>query len=343
MHPPLKFAWILTALLGLVMPVLGLAGCSPIVMPAGQAVRDAAIEENRYIARDGTVLPLKVWPSARAPVQAIILGIHGFGDYRNAWEEPAEIWAGAGVTTYAYDQRGFGGSPTRGRWAGAATMVEDIRTMASILRQRHPGVPLYIAGESMGGALLLAAEHKGLEADGLILLATALRSRDTLGPLASGGLEVVAHLVPWLPVGPTSIDYQPTDNPRTLEKLRRDPMMVRNPRVDMAYGLVEAMDAGKEAAPHIGKPYLMLHGLGDKIVPQEPVMSAIELMPRRSDSHLAFYGKGYHLLLRDKEGPIVAADIVAWMGDKKADLPSGSDAAKSRPDLARLWGRKRLF
>ena len=329
---------IVAALLGAVM----LANCAPMVVPAGQARHPPLLEEGRYLAADGTALPLTVWPATKGTfAKAVILGLHGFGDYRTAWEDPAAIWAGDGVTTYAFDQRGFGGSPTRGRWAGTDTMVDDIKAIAKLVRARHPGVPLYLAGESMGGALALVAAERGADIDGLILLATALRSRDTLGSLATGGLEFFAHTVPWLPIGPTSIDFQPTDNPKTMDKLRKDPMMVRNPRIDLAYGLVEAMDAAKDAAPHIGKPYLMLHGLGDKIVPQGPVKSAIELMPRRPDSHLAFYQNGYHLLLRDKEGPTVARDILGWIDDKQAALLSGADADRSRPELAELWGRKR--
>ncbi len=40
----------------------------------------------------------------------------------------------------------------------------------------------------------------------------------------------------------------------------------------------------------------MLHGLGDRIVPTEPIRAAIEVMPRRPDSKLAFYKNGYNLL-----------------------------------------------
>jgi alpha-beta hydrolase superfamily lysophospholipase len=322
------------------------SACAPTVLPAGSAVRAPAIENNQYVAADGTALPLAVWPAAGGPgsaPRAVILGIHGFGDYRNAWEDPAKIWARKGITTYAYDQRGFGGSPTRGRWAGTPTLVDDIRTVARLVRERHPGVPFYLAGESMGGALVLAAAGQDTGIDGLILVATALRSRDALGPLASGAFAVVAHVVPWLPVGPTSIDFQPTDNPETMEKLRRDPMIVRNPRVDLVYGLVDAMDAARAAAPAVARPYLMQHGLADRIVPLRSVRLVIELMPRRSDSHLAFYREGYHMILRDKKGALVAEDIVAWIDDKHAALPSGADAERSRPDLAKLWGSKRAL
>ncbi len=321
-------------------PVI-VSACAPTVIPAGGAVRPPALTADRYVAADGTALPLAVWPAANGAPTAVILGLHGYGDYRNAWEEPAAIWAKAGISTYAYDQRGFGGSPTRGRWAGTESLVEDASTMASLVRARHPGVPLYLAGESMGSAIALVAAGRAIDADGLILLATALRSRDTLGPLASGGLWFFAHTIPWMPSGPTSIDYKPTDNPRTLEKLRNDPMMLRQTRLDMAYGLVDLMDAARSAAGRMNMPYLMLHGLGDRIVPREPVRAAIEIMPRRSDSRLAFYRDGYHLLLRDREGAVVAADIVVWMSDHEAPLPSGADAAQSQPELAALWGSRR--
>ena len=326
-------------------PVI-LSACAPTVIPAGNAVQPPALitaggSADRYVAADGTALPLAVWPAANGAPTAVILGLHGYGDYRNAWEEPAAIWAKTGITTYAYDQRGFGGSPTRGRWAGTDSLVEDARTVASLVRARHPGVPLYLAGESMGGAIALVAADRTIDVDGLILLATALRSRDTLGPVASGGLWLFAHTIPWMPSGPTSIDYKPTDNPKTLEKLRSDPMMLRQTRLDMAYGLVDLMDAARNAAGRVNMPYLMLHGLGDRIVPREPVRAAIEVMPRRPDSRLAFYRDGYHLLLRDKEGAVVAADIVVWMSDHEAALPSGADAAQSQPELAVLWGSRR--
>jgi len=320
-----------------------LANCSPLAVPAGEKVRQPAFEQDRYIAPDGAVMPLSVWTSA-GPTKAVILGIHGFGDYRTAFEDPAAIWAHKGITTYAYDQRGFGGAPNRGIWAGTETLVEDIRTAVRLVRQRHPGVPLYLAGESMGGALVMAAadpDRGGLEVDGLILLATALRSRDTLGPLMRGGLEFFAFVLPWFPLGPTSIDFQPTDNPKTVEKLRNDKMILRNPRVDMGYGLVEAMDAAKAAAPRLTQPYIMLHGKGDKLVPQRSIKSAIEVLPRRPDSHLAFYKDGYHMILRDKQGAVPTEDIANWIFNKTAPLPSGADAERSDPEMAELWGSKR--
>jgi hypothetical protein len=41
----------------------------------------------------------------------------------------------------------------------------------------------------------------------------------------------------------------------------------------------------------------------------------------------AFYPGGYHLLLRDKDRAVPIGDILAWIRDPKAALPSGADKA----------------
>jgi acylglycerol lipase len=323
------------------LPVM-LAACSPVVVPAGEKAMAPYLTADRYVAADGAALPLASWPAAGGEhPTAVILGLHGFGDYRDAFEEPAKIWATAGITTYAFDQRGFGKSPTRGRWPGTETLVDDAVAVATLVRARHPGVPFYLAGESMGGAVALVAADRGLEADGLVLSAAAVRSRDTTGPLVSGVLWFFAHAIPWMPAGPTSIDFKPTDNPKTIEKLQKDPLMLRQPRFDMGYGLVDLMDAARDAAERVHVPYLMMHGMGDRLVPTAAVQAAIEIMPARHDSHLAFYKNGYHLLMRDKEGPTVAADVASWLSNHEAALPSGADAERSQPRIAALWGTKR--
>ncbi len=322
-------------------PVM-LAACSPLIVPAGKREGPPRLTDDRYVAADGAALPLASWPAADGvEPKAVVLGLHGFGDYRNAFEEPAEVWSKAGIATYAYDQRGFGASPTRDHWPGTDTLVDDAKAVAALLRARHPHVPLYIAGESMGGAVALVAADRGISADGLILLAPAVRSRKSLGQLVAAGVWFFTHTIPWLPIGPTSIDFRPTDNPKTIEKLQKDPLMLRNPRIDMGAGLLDLMDAACAAAENVQMPYILLHGLEDRIVPTGPVREVIELMPRRPDSKLAFYKRGYHLLLRDKEGPKVSADIVAWIENHAASLPSGADASEVETRMAALWGSRR--
>ncbi|WP_373510604.1 alpha/beta hydrolase, partial [Thiocapsa sp.] len=66
---------------------------------------------------DGYRLPLRVWTGAERP-RMIVLGLHGFNDYANAFAPLGRELAAAGITTYAVDQRGF----------GAAALPGDIET-----------------------------------------------------------------------------------------------------------------------------------------------------------------------------------------------------------------------
>src|SRR5712671_3973249 len=68
---------------------------------------------DRLVAADGATLPLRRWLPEGRP-RAVVLALHGFNDYSNAFAGAGAGWAKNGIATYAYDQRGFGAAPGRG-------------------------------------------------------------------------------------------------------------------------------------------------------------------------------------------------------------------------------------
>ena len=66
----------------------------------------------RFISFDGAPLGLSVWEAKDvASPEVVIVGVHGMNDYAGAFRWSAPYWAEQGITTYAYDQRGFGEAP----------------------------------------------------------------------------------------------------------------------------------------------------------------------------------------------------------------------------------------
>jgi acylglycerol lipase len=124
----------------------------------------------------------------------------------------------------------------------------------------------------------------------------------------------------------------PTDNDAAWGRLSRDPLTVTDTRVATVKGLVDLMDAALAGSGHIRAPALFLYGGHDELVPK-PAMAAAWRAAAQSDGQVqfAFYPKGYHLLERDHEGPVVTADVAHWLNDPGAPLPSGADAR------ARAW------
>ena len=168
----------MTRLLALLTALACLSACAPLVQTAGRpplGFSGPRLEADRFISFDGTALGLSRWEAKGEP-WAVIIGLHGMNDYGNAFWMAGPWWAERGVTTYAYDQRGFGRSPERGVWGGEALMTEDLRTICALARKQHPHAVIAVVGESMGGAVAIDAfaSDRPPDADRLVLLAPAV-------------------------------------------------------------------------------------------------------------------------------------------------------------------------
>jgi acylglycerol lipase len=292
-----------------------------------------------FVTADGQVLPLRKW-LPQGDVKAVIVALHGFNDYSNAFEGPAEAWARRGIATYAYDQRGFGAAPLRGLWPGRAALAADAATAAQILRRLYPRVPLYLLGDSMGGAVAVVAMtgESGTpvpDVDGIILTAPAVWGRATMDLLPRLALWAGVRLAPGLTLTGRGLEKKPSDNIEMLRALARDPLVIKATRVDTIYGLVDLMDAALDSAPHLEIPLLLMYGAKDDIVPKEPVQRFVASLPPecRRRARLAWYENGYHMLLRDLEGPVLIADVASWVLTPTAPLPSSADRAAAEAFL----------
>jgi alpha-beta hydrolase superfamily lysophospholipase len=310
---------------------LALAACTPGLTPPPRPLPPSVHDKfDPMIAADGTVLPLhRTLPDGKP--RAVIVALHGFNDYSNAFTDAARFFAGSKIATFAYDQRGFGEAPDRGYWDGVPAMVSDANTAVALARKQFPGVPVYLMGESMGGALAMVATTgpHPVAVDGVILVAPAVWSRPTMNVFERVGLWLASHTVPWLGVSGGGLGIVPSDNIEMLKKLGRDPLVIKSTLVGTLHGLVDLMDAAYATAPHLTKPTLLLYGERDRIVPPGATCSMFEHLPTRAAAdrtwRTVLYPAGYHMLLRDLQGERVMSDIVAWVLDRGAPLPSENE------------------
>jgi alpha-beta hydrolase superfamily lysophospholipase len=328
----------MTRVLALVLSALLLAACTPLmVQQAGKpplGFQGPRFEANDVISFDGAKLGLTKWDATSGDPWAVIVGVHGMNDYANAFHMAAPYWAGEGITTIAYDQRGFGRSPGRGVWAGDELMVEDLRTVAALARQKYPKAILVVAGESLGGAVAAEAfaSDRPPPADRLVLLSPAVWGwreqplpNKTLLWFAARLTGPKVYTPPkWL-----TSKVSPTDNRAELVAMGRDPLMIWGARSDTIYGLVNTMD---KAADDVGKarlPTLYLYGAHDQIIPKNAAFKAASQLKPTARS--VYYANGWHLMTRDKQGPIVWKDIEAFIRDPAGPLPSGAPPIPTAP------------
>ena len=306
-----------------VFALLVLSACAPSFAPPLDGGMTPKVVDDALLARDGTRLPLRRWEAQGLP-RAVIVGLHGMSDYSKALEMPAKVWAKLGITTLAYDQRGFGLSPNPGIWAGAEAMRADLNDAVAAARARYPGVPVFALGESMGGAVVLtaAASANPPAPDGIILVAPAVWSRGDMPLTYRAALFLGAHLVPGMILSNNAagkvVTIIPSDNVEMLRALGRDPLFQKKTRTDTLFGLVNLMDEArtapeklKDGAIKTAPPILFLYGANDQVIPAKPTQSVIAALG--SKATVKRYEHGYHMLLRDLEGESVDKDVADWI------------------------------
>ncbi len=336
-----KFAfqdWRNSARIGLAALFAGLAAVAlpacahPVVIGALESavrIEPAFLpEEDTFVAADGARLGLTVWPAAGTDdPDYVVVGVHGMSDYAGAFHMAAPYWAARGVTTYAYDQRGFGRSPKKGFWPEEELLREDLRTAVDVARQRHPDAVITVVGISMGASVAMTAfgSDDPPKADRLILSGPGLRGWGAINPLYRMSLMASTYTNPgWIVVPPAGlIKIEPSDNNAMLRRTWSDPHMTYENRIDQVYGLVNLMENAHWAAARLPKsiPVLASYGAKDIVIPQNGVERTAKLMP--AGTRTVYYKNGYHMLERDLQAEKVHADYLAFMKDPYAALPSG--------------------
>jgi alpha-beta hydrolase superfamily lysophospholipase len=330
----------MTRFLAVLLAAFSLVACSPMLRqqvgapPVG--FRGPHLESDAVVSFDGARLGLMRWDATGEP-WAVIIALHGMNDYANAFHLAAPWWAEQGVTTLAYDQRGFGRSPQRGVWAGDALMMEDLRLVVSLARATYPKALIVVAGESMGGAVAAEAfaSDRPPEADRLVLLSPAVWGWSEQPLPYKTALWLAANLTAahvYTPPSWVTRKIKPTDNREELIAMGRDPLMIWGARSDTLYGLVNMMGRASTAMPGLGGvPTLYLYGAHDDIIPKSAAFDAVHKL--KPSVVTAYYADGHHLLTRDHQGPVVWRDVLAFIRAPSAPLPSGAPPITAAPPL----------
>lgn len=301
------------------------------------------LNKDNAVMDDGYELPLTVWRPKDRP-QAIVLALHGFNDYRNAFFGLGPRFAAGSVITYAYDQRGFGETAERGIWPGTERIAADAKEMVRLICQRHQNLPLFLLGHSMGGAVVITMMQNLNSScvSGVILVAPAVWGWQTMLIWQRSALWLAAHVAPAYIVTGEGLDIAPSDNIEMLKALSSDPLVIKKTRIDSIYGLTDLMETALLAGSQLATPALILYGEKDEIIPARPICQMLDRLPAPPTSRwrLVLYPDGYHMLMRDLQGEVVITDMLSWIQNRDSVLPSGLEVKKDTSRLRSLCDEK---
>lgn len=261
-------------------------------------------------------VPYRSWLPVNQPKE-VLLCVHGLGFSSASFADFGRSMAGRGFAVYAVDVRGFG------QWAkrkGQDTVdfeacLLDIEQALKALRKAYPGVPVFMVGESMGGAIAMAATARHPElVDGLV---SSVPSSDRYYKIG-GEIVVGAHYLedPDKKIDPEIIDKISTDE-RTRAQMENNSMNRLKLSPKELKQFETFMKSNFDNAHLIEKPpVLMLAGFKDKLVKPEGTIELFNALSTQ-DKLLMIIGDSEHLLLEENQLTSQLAQLLnVWITDE---------------------------
>ncbi|HEY6421794.1 MAG TPA: lysophospholipase [Pseudonocardiaceae bacterium] len=275
------------------------------------------VEGHREIAV-GRVGYWQAWLAPEQP-RAVVVLVHGLHEHSGRYPHVGARLAEAGFAVYAADHRGHG--RTDGRRANLERMglvVADLGSFVGFARQRHPGLPVFMVGHSLGGLIALQyATEPGTSLDGLVASAPAVQVSPG-PPLLRHLAPLLSALVPDLPAAPLGAENKISRDPEVVRAYRVDPLVYHgNIKVRTGAEILVTIEGLPARLPRLSVPLLLLHGTADQIC--DPTGSTLVHEHVSSvDKTLRRYDGLYHEIFNEPERDDVLTDLISWLNDHLA-------------------------
>jgi len=277
----------------------------------------AARTDHTFVDAEGVRIHYHVWRSGKP--KAVVMVVHGIGEYGSRYEKLAQSLVAAGYAVYAIDYRGHGSTGVQ-QWdcdlsklgrlgpGGIRAVIRGILQLRGIAHEANPDAPMVILGHSMGS--LLGQRMLNESADGwdaVIWSGTAYR---TLRHMNSGDLAK-RHRVP----GGNGHEWLSRD-PAVAEAFADDPLTF-DAKVAKLFGIADGLRLlGRPRKLSSDIPMLIMIGSDDPLGGPRSVELLAKAYRERgglSDVTVKIYDEGRHEMFNELNQEEVRADVVAWL------------------------------
>jgi alpha-beta hydrolase superfamily lysophospholipase len=260
--------------------------------------------------------PGLVWMNPLIEQRGLVIAIHGLSLHHSSYEALARKLADAGYCTIAFDIRGFG---TYQQALGAENLdfegcMRDLHQVVGAIRADSPNKPLFLLGESMGGAIALqfAAQNPTL-LDGLIAAVPASKRYQQ----TKATLKVAAHYLgnknkPF-DIG-TDVIKQATKDPALKEAWGGDPTTRGTISAKELIAFQDMCNQNLENAKRITTtPVIIYQGDRDHLIKPDATYDLYRSIATK-EKNLMMIGNAEHLIF--EEGcfdQTTLKGLIAWM------------------------------
>ena len=278
-----------------------------------------AHSEGNFVTPDALTIYHQAWLPDGAP-KAVVILLHGLAEHSGRYAHVAKALTDAGYGVHALDHRGHGKSDGKRTYVKSyADYQRDILQFRRLVELRHPDLPVFVLGHSMGGNLALGhvLDHQA-GVRGMAVSAPALAPGTSLSPAKIKLAKLLGKIAPGLRPEKLSADAVSRD-PAVVAAYVADPL-VFNGKVTAgaAAALLGSMESFPARFTELRLPILLQHGTADALV---DIAGTRQLEAGAVNAKVTthYYDGLYHEVFNEPEQAAVLADTVAWLDSVLAD------------------------
>ncbi len=302
-------------------------------------------ESFKMTSNDGVPLHVYSWPvKEKGKIKGVVQIVHGMAEHGKRYEHFAHILVNSGYAVYAGDLRGHGKTAGSIKNLGYIAdkngwdlVVGDIYLLTQTIRSKHPDLPVFVFGHSMGSFLTrdyISKCHQGIK--GVILSGTS----GNMGSLPNFGIALAtllsfvknkktkSPLLDKLVLGNLNKAFKPAVTP--LDWLSRDKEAVEKYINDPYCGTVFKLGFFRDlfhGIKQINKPesfektdkHLPIHFIsGARDIVGRNTKGVMETVHRYQNAGMRevtykFYEGARHEMLNEINREEVIGDIIGWL------------------------------
>lgn len=275
-------------------------------------------EESFFEGKDGARIFEQCWmPPEGVKPRAVMLVVHGLAEHSGRYAHVGKWFAERGFVVGALDHRGHGQSVgVDSEISSMEDVISDLDIFASSLRERVPGVPLFLFGHSMGGLIAVYyVIQRQPQLRGVLLSGAALKISDEISPLlikVSGLLAKIAPKMKTIKLDGSAVSRDPS----VVQRYDADPLNYRGGiPACTAVAMNQAIQHCQGHFDRFSLPVLVMHGGQDRLADIEGSRQ-MYAGAASTDKQFKEYEGLYHELVNEPEKEQVMGDMLVWMEER---------------------------
>ncbi|MGI6781599.1 MAG: lysophospholipase [Acholeplasmataceae bacterium] len=240
---------------------------------------------------------------------ANILIVHGIAEHSGRYDHVVKKLNTAKFNVFRFDLRGHGKSGgKRGYVKNLNTLLSDVNHLVEHIRDKYPG-KIFLLGHSLGGGITNIYASLYFNIDGYISSGAATDMVPQMKPF-----KIIPYqLLRWVTIKNNLSNNSLATIKQVEEDYQNDPYVLKKYKIGYVGDvMIKGGKILKQNYDNITVPALIMHGLGDPIVPVQFSEVLYERIASK-DKELVIFDQSLHEIYNDCEKEEVIEKTIDWL------------------------------